>query len=253
MKTKVDAGVVASATGCKGNYSLQKLPDHNRLDETLPDACHTVKDVVQNVMYLITNRNVNVQKIVKSEQASGRLNVKEIEAESANRKFVSSRKIRATGKKTELTSSSGKDENQTESLKSIALPYILTDSEIKVADQRACAIKVPIGFGVKPGPFISKPGSLKSHDWKQLACQGLLKYCLRDMLSEQCRKTLFSLLDCLAALCAECHCLDELDQIERQLNIALASLEKDFPLTLQNITTHLLHHIVPDIRRYGPV
>ena len=53
VKTKVDAGVVASATGCKGNYSLQILPDHNRLDETLPDACHTVKDVVQNVMYLL--------------------------------------------------------------------------------------------------------------------------------------------------------------------------------------------------------
>lgn len=253
VKTKVDAGVVASATGCKGKYSLQKLPDHNRLDETLPDACHTVKDVVQNLMYLITNRNVNLQKIIKSEQASGRLNLKKIETESANRKFASSRHIRATGKKTEQKSNSGKNENPTESLKSIALPYILTDSEIKVADQRASAIKVPIGFGVKPGPFISKPGSLKSHDWKQLACQGILKYCLRDMLSEQCRKTLFSVLDCLAALCAECHSLDDLDQIEGQLNIALASLEKDFPLTLQNITTHILHHIVPGIRRYGPV
>ena len=252
VKTKVDASIIASATGCKGNYALQKLPDHNRIEETLPDACHTVKDVVQNVMYLITNRNVNLQKVIKSEQASGRLNPAKIATESADRKFSSTRKT-VKSKKTDQKSGSDKADSSIEKQNNIALPYILTDREIKVADERANAIKVPIGFGVKPGPFISKPGSLKSHDWKQLATQGILKYCLRDMLSEQCRKTLFSLLDILAELCAECHSSDALDHMECQLNIALASLEKDFPLTLQNITTHILHHIIPGIRRYGPV
>ena len=73
------------------------------------------------------------------------------------------------------------------------------------------------------------------------------------MLSTQCRKTLFSLLDRLKELCAESHSEDELDTLEEKVNITLASLEKEFPLHLQNITTHILHHVVSGIKRYGPV
>lgn len=118
---------------------------------------------------------------------------------------------------------------------------------------RAEKIKVPLGFGLKPGKFITNTGCLKSHDWKQLATQGILMYCLRNTLGQKERQTLFDLLDCLRDVCAPCHADDELDALEQRLNRALALLERDFPLHLQNITTHLLHHIVPGIRKYGPI
>ena len=255
VRTKVDANIIASATGCKGRYALQELPGHNRLEETLPDACHTIKDVVQNVMFLVTNRNINLQKLLKAEKEYNRFDPIKMEADSAGRRHNSSKSKSSAAKgKKKVEKNTEKAETSTETLScNIILPYMLTAYEVKVADERASSIRVPLGFGIKPGPFISKPGSLKSHDWKQLACQGILKYCLRGMLSHDCRKTLFSLLDSLSVLCAECHSLDDLEEVENQLNLALVALEKFFPLALQNITTHLLKHIVPGIRKYGPV
>ncbi|XP_065893669.1 uncharacterized protein [Dysidea avara] len=37
------------------------------------------------------------------------------------------------------------------------------------------------------------------------------------------------------------------------LNTALALLEWDFPISVLDITTHLLHHVVDGIERFGPV
>lgn len=102
-------------------------------------------------------------------------------------------------------------------------------------------------------PVFSKPGSMKSHDWKQLASQGILKYCLRGMLGEDPRKTLFKLLDSIQEICKETQSLDDLDEMDRKLSRALALLERDYPVYLQNITTHLLHHIIEGIKQYGPI
>ena len=123
VKTKIDASVIASATGCKGSYSLQKLPGHNRIEETLPDACHTVKDVVQNVMNLITNRNINLNKIIKAEQESGRLDLAKLSNDSADRKFVFSTKPVTTVTKKTKKSMTCKDSSL---MNDTILPYILT-------------------------------------------------------------------------------------------------------------------------------
>lgn len=74
-KNKTSAAFVASATGCKSTYVLSNLPGHNRLCESQPDACHTIKDVVQNVMNLVVGNKVNVQKIINSEKKRNRLHL----------------------------------------------------------------------------------------------------------------------------------------------------------------------------------
>lgn len=53
-KNKSQASCVATATGCKSTYELSSLPEHNRIDERQTDNCHTIKDVIQNIMNLVT-------------------------------------------------------------------------------------------------------------------------------------------------------------------------------------------------------
>lgn len=67
----------------------------------------------------------------------------------------------------------------------------------------------------------------------QIACQGIMKYCLRDLLGCEQRETLFSLLDALTSLLAETHKRDEVGGLQKQLNMALAMLERDFPISVQ--------------------
>lgn len=246
-KNKTNANLVASATGCKGTYVLEKLPAHNRIEQTQPDACHTVKDVVQNIMSLVTcKKKINLKKIVEAEKFYGRFDCNQRESVRNQNDSVQN-KPKKTGQKTTPADTSKSEDSI------CILPYILTKDEIELADLRANSLRIPLGFGLKPSPFISKTGSLKSHDWKQLASRGILKFCLRGMLSLRCRRTLFKFLDSLASLCAESHDLDDLDCVENDLNEACALLERDFPLNLQNITTHILHHIVDGIRHFGPV
>ena len=47
-------------------------------------------------------------------------------------------------------------------------PFVLTKQELKLADERAKSIQVPIGYGWKPMPIFTKRSYMKSHDWKQV-------------------------------------------------------------------------------------
>lgn len=71
-KNKTHASTLAAATGCKGTYTLSRLPGHKRHQESQPDACHKIKDVVQNIVHLITGKNVNIPKIIAAETAYDR-------------------------------------------------------------------------------------------------------------------------------------------------------------------------------------
>lgn len=64
---------------------------------------------------------------------------------------------------------------------------------------------------------------------------------------------MFLLFDSLSEICQEKITLDGIDEMEVMLNKALSLLEMNFPIHLQNITTHLLHHIPDGLRRTGPV
>ena len=41
-----DAELITKNTGCKGAYSLMKLPHHDPIMQTTPDVMHTVKDTI---------------------------------------------------------------------------------------------------------------------------------------------------------------------------------------------------------------
>ncbi len=51
---RTSAALVAKSTGCKGTYSLMRLPGHDRVRQTVPDAMHTIKDVVEKIVHLIS-------------------------------------------------------------------------------------------------------------------------------------------------------------------------------------------------------
>lgn len=67
-----DASAIARATGCKSSYSLMKLPHHNPLMQVMPDAMHTVKDVVENLFGLIVGKR-DSEKVREAERKLGRL------------------------------------------------------------------------------------------------------------------------------------------------------------------------------------
>ena len=43
-------------TGCKGTYALMELKYHNPISQTVPDAMHTVKVVMEHLLYLIIGK-----------------------------------------------------------------------------------------------------------------------------------------------------------------------------------------------------
>ncbi|XP_021354483.1 uncharacterized protein LOC110450989 [Mizuhopecten yessoensis] len=264
-KNKTQAKTVAKVTGCKGKYPLLNLPGHNRIEECCPDACHTLKDVVQTIVHLISCKNVNKEKKIAAEKHYGRFNdfrqdppnascdkdLEVPEKSSRKRKWhsVSKSKPKASSRQVLTQDSSVADCEHP----AVQYPFFLTRNELKKADERANLLKFPIDFGLKSADYFSKSSSLKSHDWKQLGTQGILKFCIRGLLGNLQRRTLFMLLDCFSDICCEHQSLDELDELEGRFNTALARLERDFPITLQNITTHILHHIIDGIRSFGPV
>ena len=62
---------------------------------------------------------------------------------------------------------------------------------------------------------------------------GILKYCLRGLLRESQRKTVFRLLDVIRKVCSECQDSDTLPALEKEINEVCAEIERDFPISIQ--------------------
>lgn len=67
----------------------------------------------------------------------------------------------------------------------------------------------------------------------QVVCQGVIKYYLLDMLGVKQQETLFYFFDVLRSVLAESHVIAELSKLKEELNLALALLERDFPISIQ--------------------
>jgi len=66
-----------------------------------------------------------------------------------------------------------------------------------------------------------------------VAVRGILKYCLRGMLGDEQHETVVCFMDAIAALCAPSQDTAKIDKLQEQVDVALARMERDFPLSLQ--------------------
>ena len=206
-------------TGCKGAYSLQRASSHNRVLDTPSDPMHLVKDIVEHVVNLVVGKEDSFKVRQQEEQC---------------KRFPSSwmQDVHNTLPKA---------------------PFSLTSDVVSLADERAMSICVPTGFDWRPRAIFGKATGMKSHEWKQVATNGVLKFCLRDMLCRSQRSTLFELLDVITDLCAEEIVSSRIGDLEARVHKALVLIERDFPLSMQVIVFHLLHHLPMFLRRFGPV
>ena len=67
----------------------------------------------------------------------------------------------------------------------------------------------------------------------QVAVRGVLKYCIRGMLGDEQNKTVVLFMDAITALCAPSQDTAKIEHLKEKVNVALARLERDFPLSLQ--------------------
>ena len=93
---------------------------------------------------------------------------------------------------------------------------------------------------------------MKSVHWRYILVSGILKFCIRGLLGEKQRHTLFELCDVISCLNSETVDIQMLDSVEYRLHNALSLVERDFPVSLNVISLHL-HHLPMYIRRFGPV
>ena len=210
---------IAQETGCKGQYALRKLPHHDRILSTPVEPMHLVENIVEHLVRLMTGAEDS--KKVRNE-------------EKLRDRFHSS------------WCKKGKSDLP-------PAPFRLTPSELKLANQRAVSIKVPIGFDWKPNAMFIGRVAMKSHCWKLLVSTSILKYCMRGLLGNHQRHTLFFLCKVLSQLCAEEVDLSRMNAIEDDTHRALSLIERDFPVFLNVIVFHLLHHLPYYIRRFGPL
>ena len=66
----------------------------------------------------------------------------------------------------------------------------------------------------------------------QLACCGILKFCLRGMLGDSRRQTLF-FLDTMALACSEGVTATLIEEVDSRFHRTLALIERDFPICVQ--------------------
>ena len=139
-------------------------------------------------------------------------------------------------KRTTLSCTSTEHTNEKEVSDNSALvlphpPYILKD--ISVCNERFSKLKYPFGTGIRKTPIFTSTVALNSHDWKELACRGILKFCIRGQLESRQEKTLFRFLDCISKLFSESQDVQRLDDLDEEFNEALAEMERDFPVEIQ--------------------
>ena len=134
------ATAMAKATGCKSSYSLMKLPNHNRVLQTFPDAMHTIKDSIECVFFLLIGKS-KLDKIVVLEKKLKRFGFGE--QTRKRKRGVHSAAVQ------------------------VQHPYVLTRDELKLADARSKMI-IMTNTDFSPGDIFCRTTSLKSHDWKEV-------------------------------------------------------------------------------------
>ena len=128
-------------------------------------------------------------------------------------------------------------------------PFSLLKDQIICANNRAKSIRIPSTFDWRPCAIFTCSG-MKSHKWKEIMCSGILKFCIHDLIGPQQQSTLFAFCDVMTRLCSHEVDAQTFENLEADTHHALALLERDFPVSLNVIVFHLLHHLPTYIKKF---
>jgi len=136
-----------------------------------------------------------------------------------------------------------------------AAPHTLSKIEKKTCCWRLANVKLPDGYGLNIGKFISsednKMFGLKSHDY-HILMQQLLSVALRGLLPKGPRTAIFRLCSFFNELCQRVIDRNKLEKLEEDIVETLCMLEMYFP-PFFDIMVHLTIHIGREARLCGPV
>ena len=134
--------------------------------------------------------------------------------------------------------------------------YTLSKAEKESMFECLESIKVPSGYSTNIKRIIStkekKFTNLKSHDCHVLMTQ-LLPVVIRGILPDNVRATITKLCAFMNAISQKVIDPDRLDALQNEVVQCLVSFELIFPPSFFNIMTHLLCHLVKEIRILGPM
>ena len=220
--TDVNRKKIFQESGCKGPYSLIKLPSHDRYLNTPVEPMHLIKNIAEHIVKLLSG----IEDSLKVRQE-----------EKSRKRF-----------RTAWVKSGHESEPLPQA------PFSLSQQEMSVEKNRALSVVVPAGIDWKRRKLFDRKslGYIKSIEWKHVLSSGILKYCIRGLVGEKQRKALFELCDVVAALLAYDVTEEDVDSLEYRVHRVLSLLERDFPVSLHVIVFHLLHHLPMFIHRFGP-
>ncbi|XP_052137571.1 uncharacterized protein LOC127756216, partial [Oryza glaberrima] len=134
--------------------------------------------------------------------------------------------------------------------------YTLSKAEKESMFECLESIKVSSGYSTNIKRIIStkekKFTNLKSHDCHVLMTQ-LLPVLIRGILPDNVRATITKLCAFMNAISQKVIDLDRLEALQNEVVQCLVSFELIFPPSFFNIMTHLLCHLVKEIRILGPL
>lgn len=87
----------------------------------------------------------------------------------------------------------------------------------------------------------------------QFVTSGGFEWCIKGLLPPQKETSLSKLCNVIKRITSPQFFIAELPSLQADTHEALALFRRDFPLSMQNLTTHLIHHFVDDLSCYGPM
>lgn len=208
--------------GCTGDYSLSRLPSHDRYLSTPVEPMHLLKNVAERIVKLL----------------SGLTDTVKVRQDEKERKRFRTSWVREENERAIIPKA----------------PFSFTKEEVLVGNERSMCVRAPKGIDWRPCKLFGRQASgLNSNQWKHVLSSGILKFCIRGLIGKLQESTLMELCDVISLLCSEEVDIAGLDALEYRLHRVLSLMERDFPATVHVITLHLLHHLPMYIRRFGPV
>ena len=164
------------------NTFLQQPYQISTVTDVVPDAMHTIAVCMEHILSLITGKESDDSVSVRNaEKAFNRFPECWVESNYKDHTGTdlqpgirmeegrSHGKIGTKRKHSDSTKGKKSESSSSTRHKLPSAPFRLTPKDLKIADQRASQITVPVDCSFKPGPFFSKLTRLNSHAFKEVS------------------------------------------------------------------------------------